>query len=193
MRGADANPVYVTTLLPGRAVARPDPPIFIGLCPWFDDSHAASCHTMDSGLHPQASALNRRPTTNGPSSSSRLQAASSPFGRTPASARCYCTLRTMDRSLWLPTIGRAARSKRGRIWCSVNAGAIRVLLPPARYGDTRRDARRRVLHPFARFLARPGGVEIMWENHTDSPYSLHLGTESFDMSRLNRQRIGNGS
>ena len=72
----------------------------------------------------------------------------------------------------------------GKIFVSVNAGAIRVLLPPARYGDLAdmRAAQYCVLSrgPWPEANC-PEGVEIMWEDGSYSPYALHLTPESFDM------------
>jgi hypothetical protein len=84
----------------------------------------------------------------------------------------------------------------GKVFVSVNAGAIRVLLPRARWGDLNemRQAQYCVLSrgPWTLGDARPEyhtarlpavveGIEIMWEDHSDAPYALHLTPESFDM------------
>jgi hypothetical protein len=72
----------------------------------------------------------------------------------------------------------------GKVWASVNAGAIRVLLPPARYGDLAdmRASKYCVLSrgpwPAER---KPEAIEIMWEDESDAPYVLRLSPESFDM------------
>jgi hypothetical protein len=75
-------------------------------------------------------------------------------------------------------------AERGLIFCSVNAGAIRVLLPPARYGDLNdmRPARYCILTrgPWPE-QGKAEGIEIMWEDGTDAPYALHLTPESFDL------------
>ncbi len=68
-------------------------------------------------------------------------------------------------------------AKSGRLWCSVNAGAIRVLLPPQHYAtlSDMRAARECVLSLSKR------DVEIMWDDTSDSPFVLHLTSESFDL------------
>jgi hypothetical protein len=79
---------------------------------------------------------------------------------------------------------QSALAPAGKVFCSVNAGAVRVLLPPARFGDLKdmRTAQYCVLSrgpwPAER---EPEGIEIMWEDNSDSPYALHLTPASFDM------------
>lgn len=69
------------------------------------------------------------------------------------------------------------------VYCSVNAGAIRILLPS-------------LLEPYLRVMrtgkyviitrgawpaeGRSEGVELLFEDDTDEPFALHLGAESFD-------------
>jgi hypothetical protein len=71
-----------------------------------------------------------------------------------------------------------------KIFCSVNAGAIRVLLPPTLYGmlAEMRTGKYCVLSrgPWWQAMTREA-VEIMWEDGSDSPFALHLNAESFDM------------
>ncbi len=75
-------------------------------------------------------------------------------------------------------------AQRGLIWCSVSAGAIRVLLPPSAYGclEDMRAGRECVLSrgpwPAER---QPEAIEIMWDDGSDSPFALHLTPESFDL------------
>jgi hypothetical protein len=72
----------------------------------------------------------------------------------------------------------------GKLFCSVNAGAIRVLLPPALYGtlEEMRTGKSCVLSrgpwPAER---RKDAIEIMWDDGSDSPFALHLTPESFDL------------
>jgi hypothetical protein len=72
----------------------------------------------------------------------------------------------------------------GKLYCSVNAGAIRVLLPPGRYADLNdmRPARECVLSrgPWPD-QGEAEGIEIMWDDRSDSPYALHLTSASFDL------------
>lgn len=88
-------------------------------------------------------------------------------------------------------------ARAGKVFVSVNAGAIRVLLPPAAYGwlSDMRTAKECVLSrgPWSikGLLGIPGaphvetavveGVEIMWDDGSDSPFVLHLTPASFDM------------
>ena len=75
-------------------------------------------------------------------------------------------------------------AERGLLFCSVNAGAIRVLMPAVRYGDLNdmRAAQYCVLSrgPWPA-EKKQDGIEIMWEDGSDSPYALHLTPESFDL------------
>lgn len=86
----------------------------------------------------------------------------------------------------------AAASK---LYCSVNAGAIRVLLPPSAYGALAdmRAAKECVLSrgPWpdaprpagdrSRLSETPEGIEILWDDGSDSPFALHLTAASFDL------------
>jgi len=80
---------------------------------------------------------------------------------------------------WETDLARA-----GKVFASVNAGAIRVLLPPARYDDLA-DMRAGTHCVLSRGPWPEAGalqaVEIMWQDDTDSPYSMHLTPESFDL------------
>lgn len=75
-------------------------------------------------------------------------------------------------------------ARAGKVFCSVNGSAIRVLLPPALYSTLAdmRQARECVLSrgpwPAER---KPEGVEIMWDDGSDAPFALHLTPESFDL------------
>jgi hypothetical protein len=72
----------------------------------------------------------------------------------------------------------------GKLFVSVNAGAIRVLLPPCVYDwlSDMRMARECVLSrgPWPAERAAEG-VELMWDDGSDAPFALHLTPESFDM------------
>jgi hypothetical protein len=75
-------------------------------------------------------------------------------------------------------------ARAGKLWVSINAGAIRVLLPPQLYGALAdmRQARECVLSrgpwPAER---RREAIEIMWDDGSDAPFALHLTPESFDL------------
>ena len=74
--------------------------------------------------------------------------------------------------------------REGKLWCSVNAGAIRVLLPPQMYSALAdmRMARECVLSRGPWPLGREReGIEIMWDDGSDSPFALHLTPASFDL------------
>ena len=72
----------------------------------------------------------------------------------------------------------------GKLWCSCNAGAIRVLVPRSRRSiiPECRTAEYAVLSrgPWPE-MRQPDAVEIMWEDGSDSPFALYLAPESFDL------------
>ncbi len=71
----------------------------------------------------------------------------------------------------------------GKIYCSVNAGAIRLLLPPSRWRDLTemRGSKYCILSRGPRpMMSLAEAVEIMFEDYSDAPYALHLAPESFD-------------
>lgn len=72
----------------------------------------------------------------------------------------------------------------GKLYCSVNAGAIRLLLPPGFRPalNAMRAAREVVLSrgPWPAAGAQEG-VEIMFDDGSDSPWCAHLTADSFDM------------
>lgn len=74
-------------------------------------------------------------------------------------------------------------SLRGALYCSVNAGALRILLPPSMEGYLldMQAAREVVMSrgPFPE-MRRDDAIEIMFDDGSDSPFCLHLGTEQID-------------
>jgi len=72
----------------------------------------------------------------------------------------------------------------GKLYCSLNSGAIRILLPPSAYTFL---ADMRPAHYC--ILSRgpwpaesiPDAVEILFEDDSDSPFALHLTPASFDL------------
>src|SRR5688572_21745998 len=72
----------------------------------------------------------------------------------------------------------------GKIYLSPNAGVIRVLIPRSRVPLIQevRPAEYAILSlgpwPEERL---PLGIEILWEDHSDNPYALHLSPESCAM------------
>lgn len=75
-------------------------------------------------------------------------------------------------------------ASRGKLYISVNAGAIRILLPPAHYSrlNDMRMAEEVVLSrgPWPAAGAAEG-IEILFDDNSDAPFALHLTPESFDM------------
>jgi hypothetical protein len=85
----------------------------------------------------------------------------------------------LSTNYWNAELARA-----GKLFVSVNAGAIRILLPPSRYPDLAdmRAAKYCVLSrgPWPA-EGHAEGVEIMFEDESQSPYCLHLTADSFDL------------
>ena len=71
----------------------------------------------------------------------------------------------------------------GRVWVSVNAGAIRILVPRAmrRIIEDMRTGKEAILSrgPWPQ-MKLPEAVEILFDDGSDSPFALHLSPESFD-------------
>lgn len=74
--------------------------------------------------------------------------------------------------------------KRGKVYCSVNAGCIRLLVPrrARRLIADCRSGKYAVLSrgPWPQ-MRLDDAVEIMWEDGSDSPFAMHLSPESFDL------------
>lgn len=85
----------------------------------------------------------------------------------------------LSTNYWDSDLARA-----GKVFVSVNVGAIRVLLPPAAYGwlADMRLAKECVLSrgpwPEQKKLE---AVEMMWDDGSENPFALHLTPESFDL------------
>jgi hypothetical protein len=75
-------------------------------------------------------------------------------------------------------------ARAGRLYCSVNAGAVRVLLPRSKWADVNemRTSQYCVLSrgPWPAENAAEA-VELMFEDHSESPYALNLTNNSFDL------------
>lgn len=72
----------------------------------------------------------------------------------------------------------------GKIMCSVNAGAIRILLPRSRAADaTEMTAAKYVICSRGPWPAagKRDAVELLWEDRSQNPFCYHLSAESFDM------------
>jgi hypothetical protein len=72
----------------------------------------------------------------------------------------------------------------GKFYASVNAGAIRLLVPQSRRADIEdmRAAKQVILSrgPWPEQML-PDAVEILFDDLSDNPYVLHLSHESFDL------------
>lgn len=72
----------------------------------------------------------------------------------------------------------------GTFYCSINAGAIRLMVPASRRPDIddMRISRHVVLSrgPWPA-MSLPEAVELLFDDLSDQPYALHLSPESFDL------------
>jgi hypothetical protein len=72
----------------------------------------------------------------------------------------------------------------GKFFCSVNAGAIRLLVPDVHRAaiEDMRAARQVILSrgPWPA-MGLPEAVELLFDDLSDSPFAIHLGPESFDV------------
>lgn len=70
----------------------------------------------------------------------------------------------------------------GKLYCSVNAGTIRVMVPASlrRMIDECRGARYVILSR-GPSPDSPESVELLFEDHSDSPFVIQLTAESFDL------------
>lgn len=85
---------------------------------------------------------------------------------------------------------KTERAKLGLIFCSVNAGAIRMLLPKKLASDQRilddMDTAKVCLltRGVLKLPAAPPaeeGIELMWDDGSVSPFAIYLTAEAFDM------------
>lgn len=78
----------------------------------------------------------------------------------------------------------SAIEEAGKIWISVNAGAIRVLVPRVmrRIIEDMRTAKSVICSrgPWPQG-GKDDAMELLFEDGSDSPFSLHVGPESVDM------------
>lgn len=78
----------------------------------------------------------------------------------------------------------SALDRAGKLYCSVNAGAIRLLLPRSRarlVGEWRTSDYVILSRGPWPDQGLAQAVELLFEDHTDAPYALHLSPESFDV------------
>lgn len=74
-------------------------------------------------------------------------------------------------------------AKNGKLYLSVNAGAVRLLVPPAcESAIPDMAAATEVVVSRGPWPAAKGGdsLELLFEDGTDSPFSVHLDSNSFD-------------
>lgn len=75
-------------------------------------------------------------------------------------------------------------AKAGKVYCSCNAGAIRILLPASQKQlvNEMRPAKYVILSrgPW-KAMRLADAVELLFEDETESPFSMHLSNESFDL------------
>lgn len=72
----------------------------------------------------------------------------------------------------------------GKFYCSVNAGAIRLLVPQSQrpaIEDMRASTRIVLSRGPWPAMGLPEAVELLFDDGTDAPYALHLSPESFDL------------
>ena len=82
-------------------------------------------------------------------------------------------------------------SERGYLYCSINAGCFRLLIPPAQESQIpeMQTAREVIVSRGAWPEAgKLEAIEIMFEDDSDSPYCLHLGSEQLDQLPLDADR-----
>jgi hypothetical protein len=81
------------------------------------------------------------------------------------------------------TYWRSAYARRGVLYLSVNAGALRILLPPALdtaipdMATAREIIVSRGPWPTA---SRPDAIELLFDDGSDAPYAMHVGIEQID-------------
>lgn len=77
----------------------------------------------------------------------------------------------------------SALAASGKLYVSVNAGAIRILLPPSKFRDLTEMRQSKFCILSCGLWPEMGlaeAIEIMFEDYSNSPYALHLAPESFD-------------
>jgi len=103
----------------------------------------------------------------------------------PAKEKAMSTIVTDNRGKLIvsSTYWGSEYEKAGKVFVSVNAGAIRVMVPTTMHKavDDWRAAKYAILSrgPWPE-QSLPEAVEILWEDGSDNPYALHLPRESFD-------------
>ncbi len=79
---------------------------------------------------------------------------------------------------------RTDAAKAGKVYCSCNAGAIRILIPKSQRHmvDEMRSAKYVILSRGPWKANRLNeAVELLFEDETQTPFSMHLSVESFDL------------
>lgn len=90
-----------------------------------------------------------------------------------------CGAEIEQTNYWETTMAKA-----GKLFCSVNAGAIRILVPPA-MAEMIEDWNACEYVIISRGpwpeMGQPDGIELLFEDNGDSPFCLHLTPASFDL------------
>lgn len=83
------------------------------------------------------------------------------------------------------------RAHRGAVFCSVNAGAVRLLLPQVCEHHVNEMVGREVIVTRGLWHAMGGqeALELMWEDNSDAPWSVCIGQGQFDRL-INRADAG---
>ena len=86
-------------------------------------------------------------------------------------------------------------ARTGKLYCSVNAGAIRLLIPPQYQPalNAMRGAEYVILSRAPWPAVGAEGIELLFEDRSDEPYCLHLTPASFDLLPASRRPAGSGS
>ena len=76
------------------------------------------------------------------------------------------------------------QAKAGKFFVSVNADTLRLFIPDAHAAIIKKiESAEYVILSLGHWPAEEHaeGVELLWEDHTDAPFALHLPASSFDM------------
>lgn len=71
-------------------------------------------------------------------------------------------------------------ARRGAFYLSCNAGAFRLLVPPAHESVIAEFRTAREIVVSRGLYEGRDALEILFDDHTDSPFSLHMGSEQVD-------------
>lgn len=87
---------------------------------------------------------------------------------------------------------QSAYARRGAVFLSMNAGAWRILVPPALAASALPEMRTGKEVIFSRgpweAMGRAEAIEVMFEDGSDTPYALHVGQEQWDRLPLDEDQ-----